>query len=116
MHFPGSERQCRYIRCVRELDARIEEPAVLPVGKPGRALRSGFSWSVAFLAWSTIPGSTPTSPKNWLQHGIYGITNSGVIMPTLSRLPGYPAFLAVIFALFGDRQFSSCTADRTGAH
>ena len=26
--------------------------------------------------------------KNWLQHGIYGITNSGVIMPTLSRLAG----------------------------
>lgn len=39
--------------------------------------------------------------KNWLQHGIYGITNSGSIMPTLSRLPGYPAFLALIFSIFG---------------
>jgi len=39
--------------------------------------------------------------KNWLQHGIYGITNSGVVVPTLSRLPGYPAFLAAIFAIFG---------------
>lgn len=39
--------------------------------------------------------------KNWLQHGVYGITNSGVIMPTLSRLPGYPAFLALIFTIFG---------------
>lgn len=39
--------------------------------------------------------------KNWLQHGVYGITNSGAIMPTLSRLPGYPAFLAAIFAIFG---------------
>jgi len=38
--------------------------------------------------------------KNWLQHGIYGITNSGTIVPTLSRLPGYPAFLAAIFWLF----------------
>jgi 4-amino-4-deoxy-L-arabinose transferase-like glycosyltransferase len=43
--------------------------------------------------------------ENWLQHGIYGITNSGVIVPTLSRLPGYPAFLAVIFALFGAENF-----------
>ena len=43
--------------------------------------------------------------ENWLQHGIYGVTNSGVIMPTLSRLPGYPAFLAVIFALFGIENF-----------
>lgn len=43
--------------------------------------------------------------KNWLQHGVYGITNSGVIMPTLSRLPGYPAFLAGIFAIFGTDNF-----------
>ena len=43
--------------------------------------------------------------ENWLLHGVYGITNSGVIAPTLSRLPGYPAFLAVVFALFGDENF-----------
>src|SRR5580698_5570656 len=43
--------------------------------------------------------------ENWLMHGVYGITNSGVIMPTLSRLPGYPAFLAAIFFLFGDENF-----------
>jgi 4-amino-4-deoxy-L-arabinose transferase-like glycosyltransferase len=42
--------------------------------------------------------------KNWL-HGIYGITNSGAIMPTLSRLPGYPAFMAAIFRLFGSDNF-----------
>ncbi len=43
--------------------------------------------------------------ENWLQHGVYGVTNSGVIMPTLSRLPGYPAFLAAIFAIFGIENF-----------
>lgn len=43
--------------------------------------------------------------RNWLQHGVYGITNSGRIVPTLSRLPGYPAFLAIIFAAFGDDNF-----------
>ncbi len=43
--------------------------------------------------------------ENWLRHGVYGITNSGAIMPTLSRLPGYPAFLAAIFALFGVGNF-----------
>jgi 4-amino-4-deoxy-L-arabinose transferase-like glycosyltransferase len=43
--------------------------------------------------------------KNWLQHGVYGITNSGVIMPTLSRLPGYPAFLALVFTVFGTDNF-----------
>ena len=43
--------------------------------------------------------------QNWLRHGVYGITNSGAITPTLSRLPGYPAFLAAIFALFGVGNF-----------
>ena len=43
--------------------------------------------------------------ENWLQHGVYGVTNSGAIMPTLSRLPGYPAFLAAIFAVFGIENF-----------
>src|ERR1700680_4381979 len=38
---------------------------------------------------------------NWLQYGVYGISNSGQVVPTLSRLPGYPAFLAAIFAVFG---------------
>jgi 4-amino-4-deoxy-L-arabinose transferase-like glycosyltransferase len=38
---------------------------------------------------------------NWLQHGVYGITDSGQVVPTFSRLPGYPAFLAAIFAAFG---------------
>lgn len=43
--------------------------------------------------------------RNWLQHGIYGISNSGQIMPTFSRLPGYPGFLAAIFAIFGPNNF-----------
>ena len=42
---------------------------------------------------------------NWLRHGVYGITNSGHIMPTLSRLPGYPAFLAATFVIFGLNNF-----------
>ncbi len=39
--------------------------------------------------------------KNWLQHGIYGMTDTGVVVPTYIRLPGYPAFLALIFTIFG---------------
>jgi 4-amino-4-deoxy-L-arabinose transferase-like glycosyltransferase len=42
---------------------------------------------------------------NWLQHGVYGITDSGQVVPTFSRLPGYPAFLAAIFAIFGWSNF-----------
>lgn len=43
--------------------------------------------------------------ENWLGHGVYGITDSGQVMPTLSRLPGYPGFLAAIFAIFGWSNF-----------
>jgi 4-amino-4-deoxy-L-arabinose transferase-like glycosyltransferase len=39
--------------------------------------------------------------KNWLQHGVYGQSESGQIVATDIRLPGYPAFLAAIFAIFG---------------
>ena len=51
--------------------------------------------------------------ENWLRHGVYGITNSGVIVPTLSRLPGYPAFLAAIFALFGVGNFRAVLLAQT---
>jgi len=39
--------------------------------------------------------------KNWLQHGIYGLSGPEEISQTYIRLPGYPAFLAFIFAIFG---------------
>ena len=39
--------------------------------------------------------------KNWLEHGIYGLSGADGIFPTYIRLPGYPAFLAFIFAIFG---------------
>jgi hypothetical protein len=42
---------------------------------------------------------------NWLQHGIYGQTQGTEIVPTDTRLPGYPAFLAVIFFFFGTGNF-----------
>ena len=42
---------------------------------------------------------------NWLRHGTYGQTELGQIVPIDTRLPGYPAFLAAIFALFGSANF-----------
>jgi 4-amino-4-deoxy-L-arabinose transferase-like glycosyltransferase len=48
---------------------------------------------------------------NWLQHGVYGQTQGGhpekQILPTDTRLPGYPAFLAGIFWLFGAGNFKA---------
>ena len=39
--------------------------------------------------------------KNWLQYGVYGLSSAGEVVPTYIRLPGYPAFLAAIFGIFG---------------
>ncbi|MFZ0801604.1 MAG: glycosyltransferase family 39 protein [Terriglobales bacterium] len=39
--------------------------------------------------------------KNWLRHGIFGISGIGDVTPSYIRLPGYPAFLAVVFTIFG---------------
>ncbi len=47
--------------------------------------------------------------KNWLQHGIYGLSGDG-ISPTYIRLPGYPAFLAAVFALFGMEHYRAVMA------
>ena len=44
--------------------------------------------------------------KNWLNHHTFGLTNdAGAFHPTLIRLPGYPAFIAIIFAIFGQDHF-----------
>jgi 4-amino-4-deoxy-L-arabinose transferase-like glycosyltransferase len=37
---------------------------------------------------------------NWLNHGTFALTEMGVPVPTLIRLPGYPAVIAVLFTLF----------------
>ncbi|CAN5580362.1 hypothetical protein BH10ACI4_BH10ACI4_18350 [soil metagenome] len=51
--------------------------------------------------------------KNWLDHGIYGFTQAtpadpyAAPLPTLIRLPGYPAFLALCFSLFGREHYTA---------
>jgi len=45
--------------------------------------------------------------KNWLLHGVYGLTNDGVAQATYIRLPGYPTFLAILFKIFGMEHYNS---------
>jgi hypothetical protein len=52
--------------------------------------------------------------KNWLNHGIYGLTHSNGVYPTLIRLPGYPAFLAACFVLFGNEHYNAVLLVQTG--
>ena len=51
--------------------------------------------------------------KNWLLHGVYGLSRSDGIHPTLIRLPGYPMFLAVCFSLFGIEHYHAVMYTQT---
>jgi 4-amino-4-deoxy-L-arabinose transferase-like glycosyltransferase len=43
--------------------------------------------------------------RNWLDHGIYGLSHAESPQPTWIRLPGYPAFLVACFVLFGREHY-----------
>lgn len=92
----------RYIRCVREL-VRKSPRFFATAALAGLALRLIF----VFL----LPQVTDDSrvyadlAKNWLHHGVYAITDSGQVVATYVRLPGYPAVLAAVFAIFGDDHY-----------
>ena len=43
--------------------------------------------------------------RNWLDRGVYGLSHPEGPQPTWIRLPGYPAFLAACFVLFGREHY-----------
>jgi hypothetical protein len=66
-------------------------------------------WIHAHAALGGDPQVYADIARNWLQHGVYGVTvkdaSGSHIEPTLIRLPGYPLFLAACFRLFGVLNF-----------
>ena len=103
MHFPVPETTPkRYSRSVRGL---VQKNARFFAASTLAALALRLLFVFRYPAVVDDSRLYANIAENWLQHGIYGVTNSGQIMPTLSRLPGYPAFLAIIFALFGIENF-----------
>ena len=64
----------------------------------------------AFFA-AKFPQVTPDSllyadlAKNWMAHGIYGQSDPSGVVAAMIRLPGYPAFLAAVFSIFGQGSF-----------
>ncbi len=96
-------RQTRYILSVLEL---VRKNARFFLGASLAALALRLLFVFRFPAVVDDSRLYADIATNWL-HGVYGITNSGQVVPTLSRLPGYPAFLATIFAIFGHNNFSA---------
>ena len=72
----------------------------------GLCLRLWFILHVASVSGDTfVYGGIA---KNWLQHSVYGfVVTQGGPQPTLIRLPGYPLFLALCFALFGVEHYTA---------
>ncbi|HEY0786963.1 MAG TPA: glycosyltransferase family 39 protein, partial [Acidobacteriaceae bacterium] len=102
-------------------------PAAAAAG-PGLPAWNRAAWAAALLAglalrlwWVHAHAALEGDPqvyadiaRNWLTHGVYGVTTSSpapvssgapagasTVQPTLIRLPGYPLFLALCFRLFG---------------
>jgi len=94
----GQSAETRYIPSVRELVRRNLRFFVLG---------SAAALILRLIFLLRFPGVVNDSfiygdiAKNWLQHGTYGLSGAGGVSPTYVRLPGYPAFLAFIFAIFG---------------
>ena len=88
----------RYIPNVRELIGKHLRFFIL-------AAAAGAGLRLIFVFY--FPGVTNDSfiygdiAKNWLRHGIFGLSGFSGVSPTDIRLPGYPAFVAAIFAIFG---------------
>jgi len=96
------------------LRAECYIPFVLSLLRRHRAFFAGFflagmALRLIFLVY--FPAVTDDSriyadfAATWLQHGIYGQSQSGQVIPADTRLPGYPAFLAAVFVLFGAGNF-----------
>src|ERR1700682_4202640 len=69
------------------------------------ALASGFCLRLFFvLKFPANSGDTVLYEQiatNWLKHHVYAMNVGGAITPVDLRLPGYPACLAIVYALTG---------------
>jgi hypothetical protein len=72
---------------------------LLPALLAGLGLRLLFIWRFPFYSGDTA--YYEELARNWLYHGIYGFYSHRQLLPSDTRAPGYPAFLAAIYFLAG---------------
>ncbi|MGH9742702.1 MAG: hypothetical protein ACRD51_10160 [Candidatus Acidiferrum sp.] len=69
------------------------------------ALTAGFCLRLFFVLKHPASASDTVlyeqMATNWLQHHVYAMNVNGAIPPVDLRMPGYPAFLALIYAITG---------------
>ncbi|MHB8502709.1 MAG: hypothetical protein ACYDCG_02480 [Candidatus Acidiferrales bacterium] len=75
------------------------------ISHPVTALAAGLCLRLFFvLKYPANSGDTVLYEQmatNWLQHHVYAMNVNGGILPVDLRMPGYPAFLALIYAITG---------------
>jgi 4-amino-4-deoxy-L-arabinose transferase-like glycosyltransferase len=82
-------------------------PRFLPVSwkNLAAALAAGLLFRLFFMVhFPFTAGDTKFYEElacNWLDHGVYGLFVNGSLLPVDMRMPGYPAFLAAIYAVAG---------------
>jgi 4-amino-4-deoxy-L-arabinose transferase-like glycosyltransferase len=74
------------------------------------ALLAGLVLRLCLVLWFPVSFDDDTLyyaelGDNWLQYGTYGSLVDDTVIPSDVRLPGYPAFLTAVFALFGDNDY-----------
>lgn len=82
-----------------------------PRGAPlavGLAISAGLALRFLIIRYFPAPnvGDSLTYiqlAQNWLYHAVYGLWVNGRLVPVDIRAPGYPAFLAAIYGIFGRR-------------
>lgn len=70
----------------------------------GFGLRLYFAWRFPFHSGDSV--FYKDLALVWLGHGTYGLYSHGQLFAEDVRVPGYPAFLAAIYAIFGVRDFA----------
>ncbi len=97
-----NSRKTRYIPNVLNL-VRKHFRFFLLAGLAGAALRLWFVFFQPNITSDTLIYGDIA--RNWLKYGVYAMTEGANITPTDMRLPGYPAVLAMFFAIFGSDHY-----------
>src|SRR6516225_8112582 len=88
---------CSIVRCVAPMKRIFSSPVL--------ALAAGLCVRLFFvLKFPAESGDTVLYEEiaaNWLKHHVYAMHVDGAVTPVDLRMPGYPAFLALIYALTG---------------
>src|SRR5271168_2386442 len=98
-------RAYRLFRMARSSSSAHARAFPIPYGHLAAALLCGFALRLLFISrFPFYAGDTKfyeELAQNWLYHGVYGLFIRGELTAVDQRVPGYPAFLAVIYSIFG---------------